>query len=130
MQIQRAISNLTGTKYNSVRRQFDPSRLNNAPVKGSENEKAFKELGQQLPPMQVPKDLKGKQAIVSLNGAMLIESGRKSRTSKADIRGQKLDSKHTNEMKRGNMESIFDAWGIGYGVISGVEVYSVSVDFV
>jgi hypothetical protein len=128
--IQRDLSSITGTKYNTIRRQFDPSRLGNAPVKGSKNEQGFTELGKQLPPKKEPKNTSGKRARVSFNGEVCIPSGKK---KKADCRTREftatLTTSQASSMKHGNFNPIFDAYGLEPGVIGSIDVYNISVDF-
>jgi hypothetical protein len=131
--LQRDLSSTTGTKYNSIRRQFDPSRLGNAPVKGSKNEQGFRALGKQLPPVKEPKNTSGKKARITFSGMVCIPSGKKKGKVQEDCRQktftQTLSPGQASAMKRGNFNPIFDAYGINPGVIGSVEVNSVSVDF-
>ena len=132
--IQRDLSVTTGTKYNSIRRQFDPTRLGNAPVKGSKNEQGFRALGKQLPPLKEPKKTSGKKAIVTFRGEVCIPSGKSSKGKpKEDCRDKNftatLSAPQANAMKHGSFNPIFDAYGISPGVIDSIEVYGVSVDF-
>lgn len=134
--LARDLSATTGTKYNTIRRQFDPSRIENAPVKGSKNEQGFRAMGKQLPPMREPKKTAGRKARVSFSGMVCIPSGKKGKSGQVqeDCRERNfsatLNSSQSSRMKQGNFGPVFDAWGLDPGVIGSIDVYSVSVDFV
>jgi hypothetical protein len=133
--LARDLSAMTGTKYNTIRRQFDPSRINNAPVKGSKNEQGFRTVGKQLPPVKEPKNTSGKKAKVSFDGMVCIPSGKKGKSGKVqeDCRERHfsatLNASQASKMKQGNFGPIFDAYGLDPGVIGSIDAYSVSVDF-
>ena len=134
--IQRDLSAQTGTKYNSIRRQFDPSRIGNAPRAGSKNAQGFIALGKTLPLKKTPKDTAGKKARVSFDGEVCIPSGKGKGRGQAltdDCRNRrftvKLSAKQTSRMKRGDFAPIFDAYGLEPGVIGSIDVTDISVDF-
>lgn len=132
--LQRDLSAETGVKYNSIRRQFDPSRIGNAPRKGSKNAKGFEELGKKLPMKKEPKDTAGKKARVEFKGEVCIPSGKGKRGQvKMDCRDREfsaaLSASQASEMKHGSFDAIFDAWGLNPDIISSIEPTDITVDF-
>ena len=125
--IQRDMSLTTGTKYNSIRRQFDPSRINNAPVKGSANAQGFENLGKQLPKQEYPKDTRGKKARVSWAGDLQTYDEKRPRMGKSYT--GTLSPYEANQMRKGSFDPVFASFGFPPGIITEIDVSSVNVEF-
>jgi hypothetical protein len=112
----------------NVARRFNPDRINRQASK--EAQAQYEALGKTLPEQEFPKNITGKKARVSFNGQVCIPSGKKKTIDCRDRKfTQELSAKQTNEMKHGNFNPIFDAWGLNPDIISSIDVDSMSVDF-
>jgi hypothetical protein len=126
-----ALVDLTGSKRASVAREFQyDKRLGMERYKSGKITKATREkyekLGQKLPPVKVPKDLKGKSAKISIKALLWISA--KSFPKDMDVTlGPETTARLLSNVE---FDPIIDEYGIEPDNVEELDLLSVDIDFI
>lgn len=121
--LQRDLANLTGMKLKSIEKRFDPQRRDNPEKR---NAAQYKALGRLLPPTKVPRNLRGKRAVVTIGCYVTISNsyGRREFTRTLTVgRTQEL-------LETGGVDAIMEQYGLDPDTIENVDIGSIDIDFI
>jgi hypothetical protein len=123
--IVKDLAEQTGMKRKNLERRFDPSRIEKKAGKAQQEQ--YKALGQTLPMKKEPKDTTGKRARVTWTGDLQTYDEKWPRVGKTYT--GTLSASEARQMKKGSFDPVFASFGFPPGIITEIDVYSISVDF-
>lgn len=116
------IESLSTMKEASIRRRFNPSRLNSPENK---NAAQYAALGRQLPPVRVPKKIEGKSASVHFVGTITYSGVPYDKDFTCTLSPAQL----ADMIENNSLDPVFQAYGIQtWELIEETEISSLSID--